>query len=158
MSTAPRPYKPSPAIRSDAGDREGERAFRLAAIGRQMVERRRDETGDPAFHVDRAAAIQAIAGNLARKRRVRPRALVSRWNNVGMPSEQEIGPRRTDARIEIVHRRGSWLGKNRPMCLEPGARQEILQIRERAGFVGRHGAAADEVASDGYGVGWHSKF
>ena len=122
-----------------------------------MIERRRDKTGDAAFHVDRAAAVEALAGNLAGKWRMRPGALVTRRNDVGMPGKQQVRLRFADAGIEIVDRRGTGLGEHRPLHIKAGARQEILQVSERAAFVRGHRAAADEIASDGNGVGWHGQ-
>src|SRR5262249_47539518 len=123
---------------------------------RQMIERRRDEAGDPALHVDSTAAIQTIAGKCAGERRGRPGALVPGRHDVGGPGGPEDRAGRAEGRIEIVDRRGPRLGKNRPMRVKSGSRQEILQISERAAFVRRDRAAADEIASDGNRVGWHS--
>src|SRR5215472_2198934 len=44
-----------------AGNQERDRASRLAAICGQIVERSRGKAGDPAFHVDGATTVQAIA-------------------------------------------------------------------------------------------------
>ena len=74
-----------------AGDEEGDRPLRPAAIGGEMVEHRGDHAGDAAFHVDGAAAIQHAAGEVAGKRRMRPRACLARRHHVGVAGEQRFG-------------------------------------------------------------------
>ena len=55
-----------------AGDQQRDRAFfGLAAIRGEMIERRGDEAGDAAFHIDGAAAVQHVARDFAGKRRMR---------------------------------------------------------------------------------------
>src|SRR5438067_7299635 len=79
-----------------AGDQKRDRAARLAAIRRQMIERRLDKTGDAAFHVERAAAVEALAGNPAGKWRMRAGALVTWRNVVCMPGKQQVRLRFAD--------------------------------------------------------------
>src|SRR4029450_324088 len=71
-----------------AGDQERDRAFavlvRLAAMGSEMVEHRRDAAGNATLHVDGAAAIEKTVLHLARKRTMAPGALISRRHHVGM--------------------------------------------------------------------------
>src|SRR2546430_7242321 len=65
-----------------AGDQERNRAFavlaRLAAMGGEMIEHRRDAAGNAALHVDSPAAIEKTVLHLARERAMAPCALVSR--------------------------------------------------------------------------------
>src|SRR6516162_5573910 len=70
-----------------AGDEERDRAFRFAAVRFQIVKRGGDKAGNAALHVDGAAAIQALLGNLPGKWRMRPRAFVTRRDDVGVPRE-----------------------------------------------------------------------
>src|SRR5215469_4873293 len=70
-----------------AGDEERDRAFRFAAVRFQIVKRGGDKAGNAALHVDRAAAIQALLGNHLGKWRMRPRAFVTRRDDVGVPRE-----------------------------------------------------------------------
>src|SRR5262249_34439789 len=73
-----------------AGDQKRDRPVRLAALGRQMIERRCDKTGNAAFHVDSAAAVEALASELATKWRMRPDGLVAGRHDIGMTGEQQI--------------------------------------------------------------------
>ena len=92
-----------------AGDQERDRAFRLAAVGREVVERRGDLAGDRAFHVDRAAAVEHAFVDLARERRMAPARLVARRHHVGMAGEHQMRRGGADARVEIFHRIGAGL-------------------------------------------------
>ncbi len=115
-----------------AGDQQRNRAFfRLAAIGAEIVERRRDETGDAALHVDGAAAVKLVACDLASKRRVPPGRLIARRHHIGMAGEHQIGFFRADAREQILDRRGAGLGENGAMDGKSRPRQHLLQIGER---------------------------
>ena len=99
-----------------AGDQERERAvFRPAAIGREMIERGGDETGNAALHIDRAAAVKLVAGDFAGERRVMPGRFVAGRHHIGMAGEYEIGLPLADARVEIVDRRSAGLGKGRTL-------------------------------------------
>src|SRR6202034_1523800 len=60
-----------------------------AVIGGEVVERRRDKSGDAALHIGGAASIKFFAGNFAGKRRVTPRRLVARRHDVGMGGGSE---------------------------------------------------------------------
>ena len=141
-----------------AGDQKRERAvFRLAAVGAEIIESGRDEAGDAALHVDRAAAVNLVVRDLAAKGRMLPGRLVARRHDVGMTGEHQIGLFAADARIEVFDRRRAGLGKRHAMHRKAGFRQHILQIGERAAFLRRHRAAADKIARNGDGIGRHRR-
>ena len=62
-----------------------------------------------------------LAGNLAGKRRMRPRALVSGRHNVGMPGEQKVGPSRADARMVAAIGTLMQAPRNGARCRTPRA-------------------------------------
>src|SRR6185312_4436820 len=55
-----------------AGDQERDRAFGLAAVGGEVIERSGDRAGDAAFHVHRPAPEQFGVVGFARERRMLP--------------------------------------------------------------------------------------
>src|SRR6516164_52992 len=132
-----------------AGNEERERAFPgLAAVGRKMVERGGDETSDAAFHVDRAASVNLLAGDVAAERRMPPRRLIARRHHVGVPSKDQIRPCVADAGIKVVDRRRAGLGEGRAMHGKSSLRKYLLQITKRAAVFRRHRPAADEIAGN----------
>ena len=75
-----------------AGDEQRDRAaLGPAAIGREIIGRRGHKAGNAAFHVDRAAAVEHVALDLAAERRMLPRLLVARRHHVGMAGKHQIG-------------------------------------------------------------------
>ena len=139
-----------------AGDEKRDRALRLAAVGGEIIERGGDKAGDAAFHVDRAAAVEHVAGDFAGERRMRPRRFVAGRHDVGMAGEQQIGLGEADARVKIIDRRGAGLVEHRAVHGKSRLRQQALQKAQRAAFLRRDGAAADKIAGDGDGIGGHA--
>ena len=75
-----------------AGDEERDRTLlRLAAVRGQIIERRRDEAGDAAFHVDGAAAVQHVVRDLAGKRRMRHAASSPGGTTSVWPAKTRLG-------------------------------------------------------------------
>jgi len=139
-----------------AGDEERERAFfRLAAIGREMVERRRHEAGDGAFHIDRAAAVEHVAGHHAGERRMFPRRFVARRHDVGVAGEHESGFGVAGARVEVFDRRSARRGECQALHRKSTLLQNALQIGERPALLRRDRAAADKRAGNGDRIGIH---
>ena len=136
-----------------AGDQERDRALGRAAG--EMIERGRDRAGDGALHVDRAAAVERVADDLAGKRRARPGGLVAGRNDVGVAGEHQMRRAGADAGVEIVHRRSAGLGKGDAVDGETCARQHAFQQRKRAALGRRHRRAAHEIAGERDGVGCH---
>ena len=95
----------SPVIRSEI------EPLRLAAIGGKMIERRGDEAGDAALHVDGAAAVKPVAGDLAGKRRMLHAASSPGGTTSVWPANIEIGLCRADAGVKVFDRRGAGLGE-----------------------------------------------
>jgi hypothetical protein len=89
-----------------AGDQKRDRALavlaRLAAMGGEMVEHRRDAAGNPAFHIDGATAVEKAVLHLARKRAMAPCALISRRHHIGMPGKGDVRGSVADPGIEVV--------------------------------------------------------
>ncbi len=89
-----------------AGDQERDRACavraRLAAMGGEIVEHRRDAAGNAALHVDGAAAVEKAVLHLARERAMAPCALIARRHDVGMPGKGDVRGGVADAGIEVV--------------------------------------------------------
>src|SRR4029077_6790364 len=121
----------------------------------KMLERGGDETGDAAFHVDRAASVKPVAGDVAAEWREPPCRLVARRHHVGMPGEDQIRPCGADAGIKIVDRRGAGLGAGGAMHGKSGLREYLLQIRKRAAVFRGYRSAADEIAGNSKGIGGH---
>ena len=75
----------------------------------EIVERRRDGAGDRALHVDRAAAVERVADDLAGERRLRPGGVVAGRHHVGVAGEHEMRRAGADAGVEVLDRRGAGL-------------------------------------------------
>ena len=136
-----------------AGDQERDRAFRLAAVRGEIVERSRDAAGDAALHVDGAAAVQKSVLDVARERAMGPGALVARRHHVGMSGKGDVRRAVADAGIEVVDIGGAGLAEGDAMHLEAGGFQDIFEHAERAGVGRGYRGAAQEVAGNGKGVG-----
>ena len=136
-----------------AGDQERDRAFRLAAVRGEMIERRRDLAGDRALHVHRAAAVQHAAGDVARERRMRPRLGIAGRHHVGVAGEHQMRRARADAGVEVLDVGGAGLGERHPVHGEARALQQRFEKRQRAAFRRRHRRAANQIAGDGDGIG-----
>ena len=142
-----------------AGDEERQRAaLRLAAVRGQMIERRRDEAGDAAFHVDGAAAVDLLARHLAGKRRMAPGCFIARRHHVGVAGKHEIGPFAADPGVKVLDRRGAGLGEGGAVNGKSRLPEHRLQIADRPAFLRRDRAAADEIAGDGDGIGGHARW
>ena len=129
-----------------AGDQERDRALRLAAVGREIIEAAAIAQATRALHVDRAAAIERVADDLAGERRMRPFRFVARRHHVGVAGEDEVRARGADAGVEILDRRGAGLLEGDAVDGEAGAPQRRLDQAERTAFRRRDRAAAQEVA------------
>ena len=138
-----------------AGDQKRNRAMlRPAAIGGEIVQRRRNKAGDAALHVDGATAVDLVVRQFAGKGRMMPSCLVSRRHDIGMPGEHQIWfccrPARKGFRPAwcLARQRSRDDGKAR-------LRQHALQITERPTLLRRNRAAANEIARNGDGIGSH---
>ena len=136
-----------------AGDEERDRALRLAAVGCEIVERRCDLARDRALHVDRAAAVEHVARDLARERRMRPLRLIARRHHVGVAGQHQMRRRGADARVEILDRVGAGLLEGDAMHREARALEHRLDDGERAALRRRHRGAADQIACEGDRIG-----
>src|SRR5262249_26046239 len=70
-----------------AGDEQRDRAFRFAAVRFQIVNRGGAKAGNAALYIDGPAPIKADRDNLPGKWRMRPRAFVTRRDDVGVARE-----------------------------------------------------------------------
>ena len=136
-----------------AGDQERDRAFWLAAVGGEIVQRGGDAGSDPALHVDGAASIKDAVGNLACERRMRPRCLVAGRHHVGMAGEHQVRRSGADAGVEILHVGRAGFGEGHAVGGEARGLQQCFQIAERAAFRGCHGGTAQQVLRDGDRIG-----
>jgi hypothetical protein len=73
-----------------AGDQERDRAFRSAGARRQVIEAGGHRTGDRALHVDGAAAVEDVAGDVAAERRVAPGCRIAGRHHVGMARKADM--------------------------------------------------------------------
>jgi len=62
----------------------------FAAMVGEILQHRRDTTGDAALHVDGAAAIEEAVLDVAGERAMAPGALVARRHHVGMAGEGDV--------------------------------------------------------------------
>ena len=131
-----------------AGDQERDRAFRLAAIRREMVEHGGDAGRDAAFHVDGAAAVERAVDDLAGEGRMRPRRFVAGRHDVGVAGEHQMRRAVADAGVEILHVRRADVRKGHAMHGEAGGAERLLQHGERAAFRRRHRRTAQEIACE----------
>lgn len=138
-----------------AGDQERDRALRFAALRAKMIEHGGECAGDAALHVDRAAAIKLTAGDRACERRMLPRFLVARRHHIGMPGEHQIGRGAADAGVEILDVVGAGFVEGHAMHGEAGGLEHAFEIVERAAFIWRDRAAAQQIAGDSNGIGGH---
>src|SRR5882724_12471024 len=108
-----------------AGDQERDRTFAVfsgfAAMIGEILQHRRDTTGDAALHVDSTAAIEEAVLDVAGKRAVAPCAFIAWWHHVGMAGESDVRARASDPRIEIVDIGGAGFAEGDAMHLEAGA-------------------------------------
>ena len=86
---------------------------RLAAVGVEIIERRGDEAGDAALHVDGAAAVKHVACDLAGKRRMTART-----------------PRCPAARHRYARRTPDWVFRCR--SARTGSRLARCRVRQRS--------------------------
>lgn len=135
-----------------AGDQERDRSLWPAAMGGEMIEHGGDRAGDAAFHVDRAAAVQQAAFDIAGKRAVAPRVCVARRHHVGMAGKAQMRRAIADPCVEIVDVGGAGLAEGHAMRGEAGVLQQRLQHTERAGVGRRDRRTAQQGLSDGEGV------
>ena len=89
-----------------AGDEEGDSAS-WRAVPLQIGERGGDGGGEPALHVDRAAAPEHVVGDLRRERIEAPAGRLARRHHVRVAGEHEARPgiarlNAAYARIEVV--------------------------------------------------------
>ncbi len=117
-----------------------------------MLQHGRDAAGDPALHVDRAAAVQDAVLHLARERAMRPRALVAGRYHVGMAGKGDVRRLAADARIEIVDVGRPRLAEGDAVRLEAGSLQDIFENAQRAGVGRGYGWAAEEGLGDREGI------
>ena len=139
----------SPVIRNEI------EPFGLPPLRAEMVEHGGERAGDAAFHVDRAAAVQLAAGDLAGKWRMRPGLLVARRHHVGMAGEHQMRRSRADARVEVLDVVGAGLAERHAVHGEAGRLQRLFEKGERAAFRRRDRRAAQQIAGDGDGIGGH---
>ena len=85
-----------------AGDEKADRALERLV---DEDERGGERGGDPALHVAGAAAPELIVGDRAREGIEAPGLGIARRHDVGMAGEDEIGPLRPEAGVEIVDAR-----------------------------------------------------
>jgi hypothetical protein len=135
-----------------AGDQERDRALaviaRLAAMRGEMREHGRDAAGDAALHVDRTAAVEKAAPDLAGKRAMAPGGLVARRHHVGMAGEGDVRRLVTDTGVEIVDIGGAGLGEGDAVHLEADRFKNVFENAERAGVGRGDGRAADQIAGN----------
>ena len=73
-----------------AGDEQASEPPSLPSV-RKVARRRRDEAGDGALHVDRAAAVEHAIADVGCERRHGPGTLVTRRHDVGMAGKTKVG-------------------------------------------------------------------
>ncbi len=138
-----------------AGDQERDRAFRLATVGREIVQYGGNRAGDATLHVHRAAAIEHAVLDVPGECAVGPCRFVTGGHHVGVPREGDVRRLRADACIEIVDVGRAGFGEGDAMHLEPGIAEQLLQYAERARVCRRHGGTTQQIAGDGESVGRH---
>src|SRR5262249_43095597 len=140
-----------------AGDEERDRAlavfFGLAAVISQIIEHRGDTAGDPALHVDRAAAVDKAVLYIAGERTNAPGRLIARRHHVRVAGEGDMRRAVSEPRIEIVDIGRAMLAEGDPMNLEAGCFQKALENTERAGIKRGYRGTADEIANNRKGIG-----
>src|SRR5271156_4789339 len=104
-----------PALSAPRDQKQNRAMLRPAAAGAEIVQRRRNEAGDAALHIDGATAVNLVVHQFAAKGWMMPSRLVPRRHDIGMPSEHQIGLIAADARIKVFDRRGAGFGKGRAM-------------------------------------------
>ena len=128
-----------------AGDEEGDRALRLAAVRGEIVEARRHRAGDGALHVDGAAAVERVAHDLAGERRMRPFRFLARRHHVGVAGEHEMRALGADAGVEVFHRRRAGFLERDAVDREARVPQQRLDQAQCTAFRRRDRWAAQEV-------------
>ena len=117
----------SPVIRNEIEPLAG-----LPPCAREMIEHRGERASDAALHVDRAAAVKRGAVALAGERRMRPGLLVARRHHVGVAGEHQVGRRRADAGVEVLHHVLARLAEGRDdarRSRRPSARARDISAR-----------------------------
>ncbi len=114
----------------------------------EILQHRRDAAGDPALHVDRAAAIEKTVLHVAREGAVAPGGFVARRYHVGVAGERDVRRLRADPGIEIVDIGGPGLAEGDAVDLEAVGFEESFENAERAGVGRRDGRTADQVLRD----------
>src|SRR3984893_14786732 len=140
-----------------AGDQKRDRALaifpRLAAMGGEIIQHRRDAAGNPALHVHGAAPVQEPILYLARERAMGPRALVARRHHVGMSGKADVRSAVADTGLELVDVGGAGFAEGDAMHLEAGAFKDIFEHAERAGIGRGYGWAAEKLLGNREGIG-----
>ena len=87
-----------------AGDEQADRAglAGIAAVVLQPAERRGNEAGDGALHIDRATPPDLAVGQDPRERWMAPGRFVARGHYVRVSGEADVRAASTDAREQIV--------------------------------------------------------
>ena len=137
----------SPVIRNEI------EPLRLAAVGGEMIERRRDLAGDRALHVDGAAAVQHAVGDVGRERRMRPRLGIAGRHHVGVAGEHQMRRAGADAGVEVLDIGGARLGERHPVHGEARALQHAFRERSARRLPPASPTGSEEIAGDGDGIG-----
>src|SRR5262245_15824400 len=118
----------------------------------KILQHRCDAAGNPAFHVDRAAAVHHAVLHLAREGAMRPGAFIARRHHVGMAGKGDVGRLRANARIEIVDIGGAGLAEDDAVRFESRAFQDGFENAQRPGIGRGYGWAADEGLGNRDGI------
>src|SRR5262249_18416123 len=96
---------------------------RRIAVVVEIQERRDEEAGDRALHVDRAASEQLEARALGRERRMRPGGFLACRYDIGVPGEGGMLLSLADARAEIGDVRSAQCPVPRTWAARPRSRR-----------------------------------
>ena len=113
-----------------------------SATRRQMIEAGRHRAGQRPLHVDRAAAVERVAGDGGRERRMGPARVVAGRHHVGMAREGEVGRCGPDAGVKVLHRRGAGFREGHAVDREARALERAFEHAKRAAVRRRHRRAA----------------
>ncbi len=130
------------------GDEEGEPPAEAAAAPRHEAERRGDHGGEPAFHVDRAAAEEHAVDDLRRERRMPPALLRPRRHHVDMAGKRQMPLALPDRGEEILNRIASGRLEARPLDRKASGRKKTLDDVEGGAHRRRDARGANQCGEN----------
>ena len=108
-----------------------------------VLRRRGRERGDGAFHIRRAAAVEAALDDLGLEGLRCP--TLAHGNHIGMPGEAEVRSSCAEARIQVFHLRLVLIGEGHPLTGEPKPLERARQHLQRTFIVRCHARSCDQL-------------